>query len=491
VTGIPASAFKRPLDRVDRAVGERVEQAICAHHARRLRRVGWMRALDPPEDGLWATGDPPARDGCLLEPLVDGENALPRIAEALRGARESVLMAGWHVSADFRLERPGPTLRELLADVASRVPVRLLLWAGAPVPVFKPSRARVREMRDELVRGTRIQCALDDRERPMHCHHEKLVVVDGEVAFVGGIDLTSLAGDRFDRCVHPPRSDVGWHDASSVVRGPVVGDVGDHLRMRWREVTGEQLPHDTAPGPAGEQRVQLVRTVPEKVYDALPRGDFRILEAYTRALRSAERLVYLENQFLWSPEIVAILGHKLAHPPSDEFRVVCLLPAKPNNGNDSTRGQVGVLVEADQRGGGERFTAATIYARDASGRPAPVYVHAKIGIVDDRWLTLGSANLNEHSLFNDTEVNVVCDDPALARETRVRLWAEHLEVSPAEIADSAPHEVIDSRWRPLAFEQRARRERGEPLTHRLTALPHVSRRSRRLLGPLDSFLVDG
>src|SRR3954465_1006038 len=185
-----------PLDRLDRAVGIGLERAICAHHARRLRGVGWERALDPSGAGVWAGGDPPPREGCAVEVLVDGERALPRIAEALRGARESVLMAGWHVSPDFQLERPGPGLREMLGDVASRVPVRLLLWAGAPVPVFKPSRARVREVRDEIVRGPSIQCALDDRERPMHCHHEKLVVVDDEVAFVGGIDLTSLPRAR-------------------------------------------------------------------------------------------------------------------------------------------------------------------------------------------------------------------------------------------------------------------------------------------------------
>src|SRR3954447_40048 len=202
------------IDRLDRAVGVGVERAICAHHARRLRRIGWERALAPPRDGVWAAGDPPPREGCAVEVLVDGEHALPRIAEALRGARESVLIAGWHATPDFELERGGGArsqLRDLLGEVAERVPVRVLLWAGAPLPVFKPSRARVREVRDALVRGTRIVCALDARARPMHGHHEKLMVVDGELAFVGGIDLTSLAGARFDRSLRPPRRGIGWH----------------------------------------------------------------------------------------------------------------------------------------------------------------------------------------------------------------------------------------------------------------------------------------
>src|SRR5206468_7597596 len=176
-------------------------------------------------------------------------------------------------------------------------------------------------------------------------------------------------------------------------------------------------------------------------------------------LRDAQRLVYLENQFLWSPELVAILAAKLARPPTDEFRLVCLLPARPNNGRDVTRGQLGVLEEADAHGGGGRLLACTVYARDARGEPAPVYVHAKIGIVDDRWLTVGSANLNEHSLFNDTEVNVVTCDPALARATRLRLWAEHLEMS-EEAVSGDPTKVIDELWRPIATEQRRRRETG-------------------------------
>ena len=88
-----------------------------------------------------------------------------------------------------------------------------------------------------------------------------------------------------------------------------------------------------------------------------------------------------------------------------------LLPARPNNGADDTRGVLGELIEADDGAG--RLLACTLSAgrRDVAD---PIYVHAKVGIVDDAWLTIGSANLNEHSLFNDTEMNVVIHDAALA-----------------------------------------------------------------------------
>jgi phosphatidylserine/phosphatidylglycerophosphate/cardiolipin synthase-like enzyme len=245
----------------------------------------------------------------------------------------------------------------------------------------------------------------------------------------------------------------------------------------------------THPPPAlvGATTLQVVRTVPEKVYGFLPRGDFRILEAYTRALRSARSLVYLENQFLWSPEIVRILAEKLRDPPSDDFRLVVLLPATPNNGADDTRGQLGVLADADADA--HRFLAATIHSR--TGRvTAPLYVHAKVGIVDDAWLTVGSANLNEHSLFNDSEMNVVACDAALARDTRLRLWAEHLELGVADVGGD-PAQVVDELWRPIAGEQRSRLLDGAPRTHRLCELPGVSRRAAALRGPLQSLVVDG
>jgi phosphatidylserine/phosphatidylglycerophosphate/cardiolipin synthase-like enzyme len=183
-----------------------------------------------------------------------------------------------------------------------------------------------------------------------------------------------------------------------------------------------------------------------------------------------------------------VLADKLRDPPSERFRVVVLLPRRAKNGQDDTRGQLGVLSEADDGRG--RFLACTV--RSLTGaRDDLLYVHAKVGIVDDRWMTIGSANLNAHSLFNDTELNVVTDDAALVRETRARLWAEHLQRPIAEVIDADPIHLVDRAWRPTATEQLRRLQDGEPPTHRLVALPGVSRRSARLLGPLSGILEDG
>jgi phosphatidylserine/phosphatidylglycerophosphate/cardiolipin synthase-like enzyme len=264
--------------------------------------------------------------------------------------------------------------------------------------------------------------------------------------------------------------------------------VHEHFAMRWRELTNETLDRPPDMEPTGQTTVQLIRTIAEDMYEAVPKGEFRILESYLRAIRSARRYIYVENQFLWSPEIVAALRHKLHDPPHPQFRIVILLPARANNGQDDTVGQLGLLAAADAGAG--RFLATTI--RSLTGtRDDPLYVHAKVAIVDDERLIVGSANLNAHSLLNDTEMNLVTDDAELARATRLRLWAEHLQIDSDTLAGEAPDTSIDDRWYPIAHEQLERYRAGARPTHRLLELPGVSRRSARLLGPLEGLFDDG
>src|SRR4051794_11646022 len=231
------------LSRLDAAAGAVIEGSVVRHHRRRLRRLGWARALEPDGGDLWADGEPSPRPGNRLDVLVDGAEALPAIADAIAGAREQVHLTGWHIAPGFELERgePSVALGALLADMAERVDVRVLVWAGSPLPVFHPTRAEVADAIRTLTRRTRIRCEADPREHPVHCHHEKTVIVDGRVAFVGGIDLTDLAGDRYDSSEHPSRRRLGWHDVATRLEGPAVTDVHAHFAMRWAEVTGERV----------------------------------------------------------------------------------------------------------------------------------------------------------------------------------------------------------------------------------------------------------
>ncbi|RAS64956.1 phosphatidylserine/phosphatidylglycerophosphate/cardiolipin synthase-like enzyme [Lentzea atacamensis] len=456
------------LDVLDARLGDGLENVLCSHHARRLRKLGWGEVLDGNGTG-WFTPRRTVQHGNKIEVLIDGATAFPAVAEAIENAQKYVHIANWHASPDFQLTRePGaPQLRELLSAAAERVPVRVLLWAGPPFPFFEPTRKRAAAAQKAFLECGAVRCELDARERTLHCHHEKIVIVD-DVAFVGGLDMTAVEGDRHDSPEHPPR-DLGWHDHVARMEGPVVAEVAAHFAARWLEIAGETLPAPEVPPEAGSSSVQLVRTIPERTYGFAPHGDFTLLDSYLRALRSAKSLIYVENQFLWSPEITEVLIEKLRNPPTPEFRMVLLLPQKPSNGADTTRGQLGRLIDVDTE---KRLVAATL----VSHGDAPVYVHAKLSIVDDQWLSIGSANLNEHSLFNDTEVNVVTDDAEVARSTRLRLWAEHLGADVSGPVD----DVVDKVWRPAL--------KGPS---RVMELPGVSRRAGRLQGPLRGLLVDG
>jgi phosphatidylserine/phosphatidylglycerophosphate/cardiolipin synthase-like enzyme len=483
---IPRTAERLGV-RIGQAFGERLDRAARHRHRDELRTAGWEHALDA-SDAAFVRGGADPRAGNAVEVLIDGAEALPRIAEELSRAQSHVHLTGWFISPELQLTREEEPVivRNLLAELAERVDVRVLLWQGAPVPAFRPSRGDVRRVRENLVRHTRIRSSVDGSTGLTHCHHEKTIVIDDRVAFVGGIDLTLDGGDPFDTATHRARGGIGWHDAAVRLEGPAVVDVAEHFRLRWRAAATEELARPEDAQPAGDLELQVTRTLPASTYRAAKRGDYSILASYVGALRSAERLVYLENQFLWSPEVVQVLIDKLQDPPSDDFRVVVLLPARANDGADISRGQIAALIDADD--GAHRFLACTVYARAGKLRDI-VYVHAKIGIVDDRWFTIGSANLNAHSLFNDTEMNIVSLDPSLARETRLRLWAEHLEATADEVAGD-PAALVDERWRPIAEEQLDRLENGGPLTHRLVMLPGVSRRRRRVLGPMQSRLYD-
>ena len=329
-----------------------------------------------------------------------------RATSALRESH--VHVAGWYFTPSFRLGDGGPTLRELLAEAAERVDVRVLAWAGAPLPLFHPDRREVRAVRDELVRGTRIEMrARRDASGRCTATTRSSCIVDDRVAYVGGIDLTSLGGDRLDSSEHPPRRASAGTTRACASRARSSPTSPSTSALRWPRRRCDAAGRRRRP--RGGVEAQLVRTVPERVYDGLPRGEFTILESYMRALRSA-RAARL------SREPVPLVAGADRDPRREAARAAApttsasssLLPAKPNNG---ARRHARPARRARRRGEATAATRALPRVHALPARTAsPVYVHAKIGIVDDSWLTVGSANLNEHSLFNDTEVNVVVRD---------------------------------------------------------------------------------
>ena len=263
------------------------------------------------------------------------------------------------------------SLGALLAELAERIDVRVLVWAGRAGAGLPPdARGRCAKAVATLTRGTNIRCAARPARASVSLPPREDDLIDGEVAFVGGIDLTDDGRRplRLERRIVLAGASAGTTSARACAarRSPTSHD---HFALRWDAVTGERL--DRCPPGAAARATSRSRSCarwPRTCMTTFPRGDFRILESYMRALRSAHRLIYLENQFLWSPEIVAVLADKLRHPPRRRLPPRRPASAKANNGQDDTRGQLGVLADADDGAGASwrrRFARAA-----ASRRPA-------------------------------------------------------------------------------------------------------------------------
>ncbi len=260
-----------------------------------------------------------------------------------------------------------------------------------------------------------------------------------------------------------------WHEAGGAARSlgilwPRIAPPLRHLARRLRSgeaqqnipalskaLPGNLLPADTRtaedtplPGPAA--RVQVIRTIPPLTYRFAPEGIAGIAQSYIEAVRSARHYIYLESQYLWlegfngldmwrlgwqSPYMKALL-HALATAAERGVAVALVLPDHPNCGRPYTDDTLTWLRDhaphATRAGRIHAFTLATSSDDRASHtmRYRPIYVHAKVGIVDDQWATIGSANLNSRGMSHDAELNVAVLDPTFARGLRLSLWGEHL-----------------------------------------------------------------
>jgi phosphatidylserine/phosphatidylglycerophosphate/cardiolipin synthase-like enzyme len=312
------------------------------------------------------------------------------------------------------------------------------------------------------------EALLDQRVRRGGSHHQKMVVVRhrerpaADVAFVGGIDLCHSrrddavhAGDqqtqpmdpRFGR--RPP-----WHDAMLEIRGPAVLDVLATFVQRWNDPTpldhgnpyrrmvqlAAHMPRYAAPlpdlvttaAPAGPHLVQVLRTYPSKrpPFPFATKGERTIARAYEHAFARATRLVYIEDQYLWSHLVARTLADALRRAP--RLQVIAVVPRFPDkdgrvSGPPNRLGQLSAMKLLTDAGG-ERFAVYNLENQAGT----PVYVHAKVCIVDDEWMTCGSDNFNIRSWTHDSELTCAVVDPdgLLPRHLRTALWSEHLGLPP-------------------------------------------------------------
>jgi phosphatidylserine/phosphatidylglycerophosphate/cardiolipin synthase-like enzyme len=428
-------------------------------------------------------GSPSWSEGNLVRPLVHGATYFKRLHEELSAlqAGDRVWFTDWRGDSDERLTADGPTIGELLARLAQAgVEVRGLIWRSHGERVSAPMSGRSNELLSRQINDAGGEVLLDQRVRLFGCHHQKLVVIrrrddpSRDVAFVGGIDLSHSRRDDADHGGDPQAVTMDsrygkrppWHDAALELRGPVVADVLELFAERWNDPHPldrrtpyrmllqrladmprhpEPLPATAPPPPpAGPHAVQLLRTYGMKhpPFPFAPGGERSIAQAYTKAFSQARTLIYIEDQYLWSEEVAAGIAAALERNP--ELNVIAVVPRYPDSD--------GVLGGPPKRVG--QLRAISRMHRVAPDRVGvfdlensagtPIYVHAKICIIDDIWFTCGSDNFNRRSWTTDSELTCAVIDtsashgePAaadtapggyrpLAYGLRLQLWAEHL-----------------------------------------------------------------
>lgn len=360
-----------------------------------------------------------------------------------------------------------------------------------------------------------VDCLLDDSSRAIthitQSLHQKCAVVDDRVAFLGGIDLTAqMEGDydRWDTHIHPCESPERrsayspaahpWHDVHTRVLGPAVADVRRNIVQRWSAVaarhTGPAWPSelpDADPAPVSDGiSAQVWRTIPPHTYPFAPEGVGTIKDGYLHAIHSARRFIYLENQYLWPEVFVGLDSLRWGERSPDAMdvlealrdalergvRVAIVLPDHPNCGRKFTDGGVAWLSAQAPRaladGQLSIFTLGASQVVDGRMVYRPVYVHAKVMIVDDQFWTAGSANLNSRGMRSDAEINIASLDPTVARGMRLGLWTEHLHAGERQgLHLYDPLAGLD-RLRASAEANLERVRAGEPLDgHLLPYLP--------------------
>jgi phosphatidylserine/phosphatidylglycerophosphate/cardiolipin synthase-like enzyme len=435
-----------------------------------------------------SSGPYPLRAGNFVRPLVDGEPAFRRICQAVEAARKSV----WVTVAFIERGMQMPDGRGSFFDVLDRakargIDVRALFWRCPELEAVDPGThfsGTEEECGFLAERGSRF-LARWDRAQKLYCHHQKSWLVDAgelsEVAFVGGINLqqSSVAAPG-----HAHSGGEQVHDVYLELRGPAATDVHHNFVQRWNEATERTLAHGLWPDAAqqndlafpsrvsaavGEIPVQIQRTVRRGMYrDSTPtpggerfeieQGDYSILDQYQRAIDSARRSIYLEDQAIGSAQIVDALHAALRRG----VEVVFLMPGKANEGmvaglrnpeSEPFRNAVAGL------GAYPSFALVAIAASTADGACHDIYVHSKIALIDDAWCTIGSTNIANRSFHGDTELNASFWHAQTVRTLRRELLLEHTGVDTADLDDQAALRLYATRAR----ENTARRARGEPL----------------------------
>lgn len=448
-------------------------------------RTAWNRVVV--YDWFSGYGSPP-REGNLIDPFIDGERGWGAVAADLEDAQHELCLSSWFADPDIELVRPrelattNPERRAAyrLSVAVERLAARggrasLLVWSWVGTPLVHPTLRRWAIHEND---GVEVQ--QKSHPRLLGSFHEKTLVLDRRVAYCGGMNLRQNDWDTQRHALDEPRRNPhalsGWeranappaypprHDLILRLRGPLVSDIHANFARHWngtrrrdkralgkfmgrlaaglfgRGPTTPLAPMALAPSIAGGVLAQFVRTDPR-----LAKRDQAFVDVTLRAILNARKLIYIENQFFRSPTIAEALLETLRRKPTVRIVVV-------------TNQETGALralnplaywtarVQEILRRGRPEFTLYELVSSgvvDGAVTYQPVFLHAKVMVVDDVWATVGSANINERSIYSEFEANVAVEDQGFASGLRRALMAEHLGLGEDDPRLADPREAAD------------------------------------------------
>ncbi|SFP64741.1 phospholipase D-like domain-containing protein [Tranquillimonas alkanivorans] len=407
------------------------------------------RLLEP---GRTCCGTPRANRFAMI---VDAAEYFAAAREAMLAADDTILLVGWDFDlridlAPGRDDVEGPTrLGPFLKYLVRRKPhlrIRVLRWDMSVL--YNLGTQVIPMIALDVEASERIKLRFDSNHPWSAAHHQKIAVIDDSLAFCGGIDMTT---DRWDTRGHLPgdtrrrqpdgRESGPWHDLTAVMDGDAARDLGRIARRRWQRATGSDLPAPsdyrdrwpTCIAPLMEDvDVGIARTMPP--YRDQPRVN-EVENLALAAIWSARDTIYLESQYFASQSICDALRARLSERGGPEVVVVNPLSTfgwlEQHTMGTSRDLRLTEITRADRH---RRFA---IYHPVNAARE-PIYVHAKVLVVDDRLMRIGSSNINNRSMGFDTECDVAVeaasdDQRAAISDARDDLLAEHLDTDTATI----------------------------------------------------------
>lgn len=395
--------------------------------------------------------------------LVDGRSYYLAFYRAALKAKRYILICGWQFDSNVTLIRGDDAKKtegevrflpflNSLCDKNPDLEVYILAWDFNLL--YSLDRELLQEWLFNWTSNDRIRFLFDNRHAIGASHHQKFVVVDGVIGFIGGMDICS---SRWDTRQHLPgdplrRNPAGneyeqYHDIQSYHSGPIVEKLKDIFLARWEHAGGPDilLPHIGDPSSfevSSSVNIEagtaaLSRTQSKSLFPA--QKDIReIRSLYLDAIDAAEELIYIENQYFSSQAVYKALMDRLKTSERTPLQIVIILPKQPHSllenialGIAQAKMLQSMKVHAKRYGHslGIYFTAQ----RSSTGLRIPTYIHSKLLLIDDRFLSIGSANTNNRSMGLDTELNISWEAASdkqqklveSIRRARVNLLAEH------------------------------------------------------------------